>query len=106
MPTNLRRLQRGSRRQLTMYCAYELLTGKIIYPQQGYDGYGDGGSTDLSNYISGTMKADWQANREFLLEVWQSGQVYPTEFSPRWRPWLSVNHDDSLPWAERQFGRS
>ena len=85
----------------TAYRAYELLSGKIFYPNQGYDGYGDGKSANLSDLISDEMRADWLANREALLEVWGSDKTL--YFFP-WKPWLDVYRPEALPWAERQFG--
>jgi hypothetical protein len=73
MTTVIRR-KRTSRLSIGPYRRHELLTGRIEYPVQGYDGYGDGSSTDLRKFISDEMRNDWRNHREVLLELWESGQ--------------------------------
>ena len=51
MSTIIRR-RRASRMQMGPYKRHELLTGEIKYPAQGYSGYGDGRSADLTEFIS------------------------------------------------------
>jgi hypothetical protein len=88
-------------RALTTFKAFELLTGKVEIPVQGYDGYTDGKSTDLSLFISEQMRLDWRANRAALLKVWRSGDPY--DFFP-WLPWLYIERSEPQPWCERVFG--
>jgi hypothetical protein len=98
MPIIVRRTH-ASRRQLSPYKRYELLTGYIDYPLKGYDGYGDGQRTSVAGFISDEMKADWQANRDELLAQWRADEVKLE------KPWLMVISDgpDTLPWAARMF---
>jgi hypothetical protein len=98
MSTILRR-KRTSRLSLSAYRRHELLTGRIVYPVQGYDGYGDGRSTNVADYISDEMKADWLANRTVLLEFWQSGMSDAEAFPDDCLPWLCLGPRDRLPWA-------
>ena len=98
MSTILRR-KRTSRLSLSAYRRHELLTGRIVYPVQGYDGYGDGLSTNVADYISDEMKADWLANRTVLLEFWQSGMSDAEAFPDDCLPWLCLGPKDRLPWA-------
>ncbi len=98
MSTILRR-KRTSRLSLSAYRRHELLTGRIVYPVQGYDGYGDGRSTNVADYISDEMKADWLANRTMLLEFWQSGMSDAEAFPDDCLPWLCLGPKDRLPWA-------
>ncbi|MGY4283619.1 hypothetical protein ACVWXO_002839 [Bradyrhizobium sp. LM2.7] len=85
MSTIMRR-RRGSRLQLGPYKRHELLMGRIEYPVLGYDGYGNGRDTDLTKFISADMRRDWQANRDELMEFWQSGksevEVFPDDMVP------------------------
>ncbi len=102
MSTIMRR-RRGSRLSLGPYKRHELLGGRIDYPVQGYDGYGDSGSTAVADYISDQMKADWRANREALLEFWRSGKS-DAEVFPDTLPWLITHGSaDKLPWAARHL---
>jgi hypothetical protein len=99
--TILRR-RRGSRMNLGPYKRHELLGGRIDYPVQGYDGYGDGRSVNVADYVSAAMKADWRANREQLMEFWRSG-ASPTVF-PDSLPWLCTHiAAGSLPWAAQHL---
>ena len=104
------------RRGLTAYKAYELLTGEIRYPVQGYDGYGapllDQSHASLTaNYISDQMREDWEANRDALMAFWRSGKL-AYDFSEfglnlMMKPWLRVSGDRrTLPWAAKQFDRA
>jgi hypothetical protein len=61
------RKKRVSQRELGPYKRHELLTGEICYAVQGYTGYGDGSSTNVTDYISDEMRRDWAANRDELL---------------------------------------
>jgi hypothetical protein len=99
MTTVIRR-KRASRSSIGPYRRHELLTGRIVYPVQGYTGYGDGVGTDLTAFVSAEMRADWDANRDGLLELWRSGEhTHPDKF-PDSLPWLFVRGGDgSLPWA-------
>jgi hypothetical protein len=92
-----------SRRELGPYRRFELLSGEICYAMDGsYSGYGDGTSTNLADFISGEMKADWLAARDELLAFWRSGK-YTTEFDDC-PPWLFIRGTaDTLPWAFLQF---
>ena len=101
MSTILRR-KRTSRLSLSAYRRHELLTGRIVYPVQGYDGYGDGRSTNVADYISDEMKADWLANRTMLLEFWQSGMSDAEAFPDDCLPWLCLGPKDRLPWAAQR----
>ena len=82
MTTVIRR-KRTSRSAIGPYRRHELLTGRIEYPVQGYTGYGDGVGTDLTAFISDTMRRDWQNHREALLAFWRSGksdaEVFPDD---------------------------
>jgi hypothetical protein len=97
------------RRGLTAYKVYELLTGEIRYPVQGYSGYGnallDQSHASLTaNYISDQMREDWEANREALMAFWRSGKL-AYDFSEfglnvMMKPWRGVSGDRrTLPWA-------
>ncbi|MDA9400774.1 hypothetical protein [Bradyrhizobium sp. CCBAU 45389] len=102
MSTIIRR-KRASRSSLGPYRRHELLTGRIQYPVQGYTGYGDGVGTDLTDFISDGMRADWEANRDVLMAFWRSGKaeadVFPDEL-----PWLyAARSADGLPWAARHL---
>ena len=85
MSTIIRR-RRASRISLGPYRRHELLGGRIVYPVLGYDGYGDGSSTNVADFIGPEMRADWQANRVALIEFWESGQS--TTVFPDCLPWL------------------
>jgi hypothetical protein len=94
------RKKRQSRRELGAYRRYELLCGEIVYPVQNYDGYGDGEGTNLADFISDEMRADWEANREELIAFWKSGE-YTHDL-----PWLFVcGSRKTLPWAAKQFDK-
>lgn len=101
MPTIVRR-KRTSRSELGPYRRHELLFGKIMYPVQGYTGYGDGVGKDLSAFINDDMRADWESNRDELLAFWSSGK-YTTVFDDA-LPWLFYRDlPDTLPWAAKVF---
>ena len=98
------RRKRLSYRELSPYKRHELLTGEILYAS-GYDGYGDGSGTDLIDFISDEMRADWAENREELLKFWASGEPSTSQIFSNSKPWLFVcGSADTLPWAEHQFG--
>ncbi len=109
----VRRISTVRRGGLTAYKLAELLTGEIMYPMRGYDGYGDGpaGGDDLAeNYISDVMRQDWEANREALLAFWRSGEYTMTDTLAEFGlnismpPWLFVcGSRRTLPWAAKQF---
>ena len=102
--STLKRRMHTSRSKLGAYKIFELLTGKIDYPVCDYSGYDDGHSTNLADFISDEMKADWEANREGLLEFWQSGEDTITYFHPESKPWLFVSvTPGTLLWAAQQF---
>jgi hypothetical protein len=97
--TTIIRRKRTSRMQLGPYRRHELLTGRIVYPVQGYAGYGDGIGTDLTAFISDQMRADWEANRAELEAFWRSGKPEAAVF-PDALPRLYVGGSaDKLPWA-------
>ena len=99
MSTIMRR-RRGSRTSLGPYKRSELLSGRIQYPVLGYTGYGDGRSTNVADYISDQMRADWETDREALLEFWRSGKSDAEVFPDDTLPWLFVRgYPDRLPWA-------
>ena len=100
MTTVIRR-KRASRLSIGPYRRHELLTGRTVYPVQGYTGYGDGFGTDLTAFINDGMRADWKANRDELIEFWRSGA--PDNF-PDSLPWLFVRGSaDTSPWAARHL---
>jgi hypothetical protein len=104
MPTTITRHRRTSRRQLSVYRRHELVSGRIFYPQTGYTGYGDGAGRDLTKFIGPDMRADWQANREMLLQWWASGKSeghFPPPVTPPWLNWHGS--PDTLPWACQYF---
>jgi hypothetical protein len=85
------------------YKRHELLTGQIYYPALGYNGYGDGKSTHIADFVNHEMRLDWLANRDRLLEFWKSGESI-SKFFPE-STWLLDRGDpESLPWAEQVFG--
>ena len=99
MSTIIRR-RRGLRMSLGPYKRHELLGGRIDYPVSGYDGYGDGRSVNVADYISAGMKADWAANRTELLAFWRSGKSYAEAYPDDCLPWLCTYiAAGSLPWA-------
>ncbi|WP_063979930.1 hypothetical protein [Bradyrhizobium sp.] len=100
MTTVIRR-KRASRSSLGPYRRHELLTGRIRYPVQGYSGYGDGRSTDVADYTSAEMHADWAANRAELMAFWRSGKAEADVF-PDALPWL-IGSAGTLPWAVRHL---
>jgi hypothetical protein len=103
MSTIIRR--KHARRGLSAYKAAELLSGEIFYPVQGYDGYGDGQSRDVADYISDEMRNDWRDNREMLMAYWKRGDQLLSEIFPGCPPWLSDRPNPGrLPWAAEQFG--
>jgi hypothetical protein len=84
------------------------LTNVIDYPQDGsYSGYGDGYGTHLADFASSEMIADWEANREELLQFWHSGKpnlvCFPAGFFPP-RLYFKGN-PKTRPWAAEQFGK-
>jgi hypothetical protein len=109
----VRRTSTMRRRGLAAYKVHELLMGRIKYPLQGYDGYGDmlldqGRDSFTENYITDAMRQDWEANREALLAFWRSGKLASdlAEFglNVRMKPWLYVRGSHrTLPWAAKQF---
>jgi hypothetical protein len=84
----IKRLKRVSHREIGPYKRHELLFGWIKYSAKGYSGYGDGSSTDLSDFISDEMHRDWAANRDELLAFWASGEYTTTKIFPDSLPWL------------------
>ena len=102
MSTILRR-KRTSRLSLSAYRRHELLTGRIVYPVQGYDGYGDGRSTNVADYISDEMRRNWQTHREALLAFWRLGKSDAEVFPDDCLPWLCLGPRDRLPWAEQHL---
>ncbi|MGX1352478.1 hypothetical protein AB7M49_006087 [Bradyrhizobium elkanii] len=98
MSTVIRR-RRGSRLQLGPYKRHELLTGHIATVVSGYSGYATGSSRNLADYISAAMHADWQANRDELLEFWRSGKSEAEVFPDDCLPWLCLGPRSRAPWA-------
>ncbi len=68
----------------------ELRTGQIVYPVQGYTGYGDGVGTDLTAFIADEMRNDWATNRDALLKFWKSGEYTTPDVFPDSLPWPFV----------------
>jgi hypothetical protein len=100
--TTIIRRKRTSRTELGPYRRHELLTGKIVYPVEGYTGYGDGSGRDLAAFISNDMRADWEANRDELLAFWRSGECTVSAIFANSKPWLfAYGSPDTLPWAAR-----
>jgi hypothetical protein len=96
MPTKRTWRERQNVSFLTAYQAYELLTGEIIYPVRGYDGYGDGWGLDLHAFISDAMRADWMTHRDELLAF----HVGIRPELPNERPWLLCGGaPGTRPWA-------
>jgi hypothetical protein len=96
MPTKRTWRQREVVAFLTAYQAYELLTGEIIYPVRGYNGYGNGYSTDLHRFIDDRMRSDWMTHRVELLEF----QVGISPELPNELPWLFVyGAPGTRPWG-------
>lgn len=82
------------------YRRQELLIGFIRYPMLGYTGYGDGVGTNVADFISDEMRADWANNREELMAFWNSGEFTTPDVFPDSLPWLFVcGSADTLPWA-------
>ena len=105
MSTVVRR-KRTSRIELGPYKRQELLFGEIIYPAQGYSGYGDGQGRDLTKFISDEMRVDWQTHRDELLAFWKSGEYTTNDVFPDSLPWLfDRGSRGTLPWAAKQFDR-
>jgi hypothetical protein len=104
MTTVIRR-KRASRMSLGPYRRFELLTGRIEYPVQGYTGYGDGVGTGLTAFISDTMRRDWQNHREELMAFWKSGKSDAEVFPNDCLPWLCLGPRDRLPWAARYLDK-
>ncbi len=105
--STITRRKRTSQRELSPYKRHELLVGRIIYPLMPfYTGYGDGRSTDVADYISDEMRADWAEHRDELIEFWQS-DLSDAEFFPpgTTKPWIfDVGRGPgALPWAAEQF---
>jgi hypothetical protein len=90
-----------------VYDRYKYAAEEISYAVVGYTGYGDGNSTNLTDFISDEMRADWEANRDELLKFWASGEYTTAMFFPNSMPWLFVKGSaDTLPWAERVLAPS
>ena len=103
MMNTITRRKRTSRMEIGPYRRHELLTGQIVYPVQGYTGYGDGIRTDLMAFVSDDMRRDWAANRAELLAFWRSGKTEVDVF-PDTLPWLYVGGSaNTLPWAARHL---
>lgn len=91
-------------RNIGPYKRHELLTGIIFYPALDYSGYGDGYGSDLQAFISAEMRRDWKANREELLEFWDSGRFTTNDVFPDSEPWLFVRgFPGTRPWAAELF---
>ena len=104
MMSTITRRKRTSRMEIGPYRRHELLTGRIVYSVQGYNGYGDGVGTDLKAFVSDEMRADWANNREELMAFWQSGKYTTADLFPDCLPWLFVcGSANTLPWAARQL---
>jgi hypothetical protein len=103
--SNIIRRRRNSRLFLGPYKRHELLTGRIEYAVQGYSGYGNGISTNVADFISDEMRADWKANREQLMEFWRSGKSEAEVFPDDCLPWLYTwwRRPDRLPWAAQHL---
>ena len=103
MSTIVRR-KRTSRKSLGPYKSFELLTGEVTFASPGYyTGYGDGVGKDLSAFINDEMRADWEANRDELMEFWRSGK-YSIDAFPDSVPHLFYRGSRrTLPWAAKKF---
>ena len=98
MSTVIRR-RRGSRTNLSVYKRFELLTGIVPSVVSGYSGYATGSSTNVADYISDEMRADWAANRTKLLEFWRSGLSDAEAYPHDTLPWLCLGPRNRPPWA-------
>jgi hypothetical protein len=95
------RRKHASHRQLSSYRRRELLTGTIAYAVHGYDGYGDGRGTNLRDFISDEMRADWKAHRDELMAFWATGEAMTKHFDNN-KPWrCACGRPDAKPWAAR-----
>src|SRR5258708_37324106 len=102
--TSVIRRRRASRLSIGPYRRHELLTGRTVYPVQGYTAYGDGIGTVLTAFITHEMRADWEANRAELIAFWKSGAYTTADVFPDSLPWLFVRGSaDTLPWAARHL---
>jgi hypothetical protein len=100
MSTVIRR-RRGSRLSLSIYKMYELLTGRVEPLVPAYDGYATTGNrTNLLDYVDDNMRADWLANRDMLLEFWQSDTSDWDAWPEICLPWLYFGPRDREPWAQ------
>jgi hypothetical protein len=98
MTTVIRR-KRASLSSIGPYRRHDLLTGRIVYPVQGYTSYGDGIGTDLTAFITDEMRAGWEANRDELMAFGRLGKTEADVF-PDALPWLYMGGSaDTLPWA-------
>ena len=79
MSTIVRR-RRGSRMSLGPYKRHELLGGRIDYPVQGYDGYGDGRSINVADFISAEMSrlASQSRGADGILEIRREPKLFRT----------------------------
>jgi hypothetical protein len=103
MSTLIRR-RRGSRMNLSAYKRHELLTGRIEPMVPAYSGYATTGTrTNLVDYISDEMRADWRMHREVLIAFWTSGVSDVEAFPDDTPPWLCLGPRDRLPWAEQHL---
>ena len=97
--STITRRRRTSRTNIGPYKRNELLCGFIQYTPS-YSGYGDGVGSDLTKFISAEMRADWAANREVLIKLWQSNADMAAAFPDDYLPWLhSGGYVGPLPWA-------
>ena len=81
--STITRRKRTSRIDLGPYKRFELLTGRIFYPLPNfYTGYGDGSGRDVAAFVSDEMQADWEANREELMEYWTGKRPTAGKFLP------------------------
>jgi hypothetical protein len=93
-------------RTLGPYRRHELLTGRIKYPVQGYDGYGDGSSAEVSDFVCDEMKRDWAENRAELIAFWRSGEYTTPDVFEDSVPWLFTHgYPGTIPWAAAHLDR-
>jgi hypothetical protein len=102
--STIRRRKRGTRTNLPIYRMYELLTGRIEPLVPAYNGYAaTGNRTNLTDYIDDNMRADWLANRDVLMEFWQSGMSDAEAFPEKCLPWLCFGPRDRPAWAAQHL---
>jgi hypothetical protein len=103
----MERISQPVGRPLTPEKVFELLYGEDAYclPEY-YRGYGDArsGDLDMTHFISEEMRADWFANRDKLMMLWNGEATEKELFGHYRRPWLiSPRENSGRPWAAQVF---